>query len=226
MSPNPDLTLYHAPRTRSIRVRWLLEEMGLPYRIKPVQFSQRPAGDEAYADIHPLRKVPALTDGDTKTFESLAIMQYLMGRYGPTPCDVPAHDPAYGDYLKWLHFGESGMLMPVSLLLAHTTLLPEDRRDANLARLGEIRNRSFARGPVRSRHRGPGLCRGRTPDRGRHVDRLYALPAQDHPPVLRGTGECQSVFRTSDRARKLGKRPARQTADPEGGMRRQWTPPP
>lgn len=133
MSRTPDITLYHAPRTRSIRVRWLLEEMGLPHRVQPVAFDQRPAGDENYARINPLRKVPALTDGETTVLESLACLEYLLGRYGPSPLAIAPEEEDYGRYLQWLHFGEGGMMMPVSLLLAHTALLPEAHRDANLA---------------------------------------------------------------------------------------------
>lgn len=134
MTRTPDLTLYHAPRTRSIRVRWLLEEMELPYELHTLQFATRPAGDESYALIHPLRKVPALKDGDQIVLDSIAIMQYLLGRYGPSELDVTPGEADYGRFLHWLHFGESGMIMPVSLLLAHTQLLPEDKRDPNLAK--------------------------------------------------------------------------------------------
>jgi glutathione S-transferase len=133
MADTTGLRVYHAPRTRSIRVRWLLEEMGLPYETVPVQFDTRPAGDEAYAQIHPLRKVPALDDKGTVVLESLAIMQYLMGRYGPTPLDVAPDEADFGRYLQWLHFGEAGMTMPISLLLAHSVLLPEKARDPRLA---------------------------------------------------------------------------------------------
>ncbi|OLF75439.1 glutathione S-transferase [Maricaulis sp. W15] len=128
------LRLFHAPRTRSVRVRWLLEEMGLPYELEQVAFAQRPAGDEAYAEIHPLRKVPALEDKGRVMFESVAILQYLMGRYGPTELEVTPDEADYDLYLQWLHFGESGMLMPVTLLLAHTALLPEKARNPVIAR--------------------------------------------------------------------------------------------
>lgn len=133
MSRTPDFTLYHAPRTRSIRVRWLLQEMGLPYRIEPVAFDTRPAGDETYDQIHPLRKVPAFRDGETTVFESLAIMDYILGRYGPSPLAVSPDEADYGRYLQWLHFGEAGMMLPVSMLLGHTALLPEDKRDPGIA---------------------------------------------------------------------------------------------
>jgi glutathione S-transferase len=133
MTRKPDLTLYHAPRTRSIRVRWMLDEMGLPYTLHRLQFATRPAGDESYALIHPLRKVPALKDGEEVVLDSIAIMQYLLGRYGPSPLEIAPDEDEYGRYLHWLHFGESGMIMPVSLLLAHTQMLPEDKRDPKLA---------------------------------------------------------------------------------------------
>ncbi len=134
MVDQSDLRLYHAPRTRSLRVRWLLEEMKLPYTLESVAFAQRPAGDEAYADIHPLRKVPALADKGRVMFESVAIMQYIMGRYGPTDLDVKPDEADYDLFLQWLHFGESGMILPVTLLLAHTVLLPEKARSDVIAR--------------------------------------------------------------------------------------------
>jgi len=133
-----DLCLYHAPRTRSVRIRWLLEEMGLPYRLETVQFATRPAGDEAYARINPQRKVPALQDGDTIVCESVAIMEYLLGKYGPSPLAVTPDEADYGRYLQWLHFGEAGMMMPVSLLLGHTALLPEDQRDPKMAAWSKV----------------------------------------------------------------------------------------
>lgn len=133
MADTSGIRVYHAPRTRSIRVLWLLQEMGVPHEIVPVKFDSRPAGDETYAEIHPLRKVPALDDKGTIVLESLAIVQYLLGRYGPSPLEVTPDEADYGRYLQWLHFGEAGMMMPVSLLLAHTVLLPERARDPKLA---------------------------------------------------------------------------------------------
>ena len=130
--------LYHAPRTRSVRVRWLLEEMGVDYELEAVKFDRPPAGDEAYGQIHPLRKLPALRDGDTVVIESIAILQYLLARHGPSPLDVRPDEADFGRYLQWLHFGEAGMLMPVQLLMAHTVMLPEDKRDPKLAAWGRM----------------------------------------------------------------------------------------
>jgi len=129
-----DLVLYHAPRTRSIRVRWALEEMGLDYRLERVDFTRRPPGGAEFARVNPLQKLPALTDDGTAISESNAIIQYLIGRYGPTNIEVKPDEADYGRYLQFLHFGEGGMTMPVSLLLAHTFLLPEDQRNPALAK--------------------------------------------------------------------------------------------
>ncbi len=129
----PDLILYHAAHTRSIRVRWLMEELGLPYKIEVVKSDTRPFGDEAYARINPLRKVPALVHGDQIICESLAIMEYIMNRYGSGDLALDPDDPEYGRYLQYLHFGEAGMIMPVSMLVGHTALLPKERRNADMA---------------------------------------------------------------------------------------------
>ncbi|MDG1418846.1 MAG: glutathione S-transferase family protein [Maricaulis sp.] len=136
MSQTPKYDLYHAPRTRSVRVRWLLGEMGLPCTLHDVQFASRPPGDENYGEVHPLRKVPAFQDGDISVFESLAICQYILGKNPGSPLEVTPDEPDYGRYLQWLHFGEAGMMMPVSMLLAHTTLLPEDKRDPGIVAWG------------------------------------------------------------------------------------------
>lgn len=127
------LKLYHAPRTRSVRVRWLLEEMGLDHEVVPVAFDKRPAGDEAYAKINPMRKVPALEANGEVIVESLAIMEFLLNRYGPTDLLPAVDDPAYGRYLQWFHFGEAGMGVGINMLLAHTFILPEKARNAGIA---------------------------------------------------------------------------------------------
>ena len=75
MTDTPRLALYHGPNSRSIRARWMLEEMGLPYVLKPVAFDARPIGDAAYEAIHPLRKVPVLDDNGQIVRDSVAITQ-------------------------------------------------------------------------------------------------------------------------------------------------------
>jgi glutathione S-transferase len=133
MTATPDLVLYHAPQSRSVRVRWMLEEMGLPHRLEPVKFDTRPAGDEAYAEINPLRKVPAMTIDGAPMLESTAMLEYLAVKCGPTDLAVSPNEDEYARWLQFIHFAEASMAMPVNLLLGHTALLPEDKRDPKLA---------------------------------------------------------------------------------------------
>lgn len=128
----PDITLYHAPMTRAIRPRWVMEEMGLPYKLERPAFDRGNVGGEDYRAINPMQKIPALKDGDTVMLESVAMTQYLTDKYGPTPLTVTKDEPDFARYLEWLHFGEATMAMAVNLTLAHTALLPEDQRNPAL----------------------------------------------------------------------------------------------
>ncbi len=136
MVAEPRLTLYHAPMSRSVRVRWCLEEMGLPHHLERLgAITPETRGDVGGADyraVHPLQKVPALKDGETVILESLAMLEYLAAKHGPTPLALSPDEADYGRYLEWLHFGEATMAMSVNLTLAHSTLLPEAHRSAGM----------------------------------------------------------------------------------------------
>ena len=79
-----------------VRPIWVLEELGLPYTIVPVDFSPEFRQSEEWRKINPVGKVPAMTDGDLTIFESVAMMQYILDRYGDgrlqpalgTPCAI------------------------------------------------------------------------------------------------------------------------------------------
>src|SRR5215471_13619884 len=73
------IKLYHAPRTRSVRVRWLLEELGVPYELLPVTFKPP---TKTFAQDTPFGKFPAIVDGDVTMGESGAIVEYILERYG------------------------------------------------------------------------------------------------------------------------------------------------
>ena len=77
---------------RGFRVVWLLEEMGLPYRLRPVDMLAGVENDPDYLAINPAGFIPALQDGDTILVESIAIMEYLIARHGPTPL-APSPEP-------------------------------------------------------------------------------------------------------------------------------------
>ncbi|MEM1380507.1 MAG: glutathione S-transferase family protein [Pseudomonadota bacterium] len=130
------LTIFHSRFSRSVRVRWLCEEMGLPYEIKNVPNKPEFLQSEEYLAINPAGRIPAIDDDGLKLFESTAIMEYVLTKPGGEALAPSPGDPLYGPYLQWLHFGEAGMGMYVTLALGHKTLLPEDRRIKAMAIYG------------------------------------------------------------------------------------------
>ena len=92
---------------RGFRVAWLLEEMGIPYRLRRVDLLAGVEKDPEFLAINPAGFIPALQDGDVTMVESIAIMEYLMSRYGPTPLAPDARNPAFPAYLQFLHLGEA-----------------------------------------------------------------------------------------------------------------------
>ena len=92
---------------RGFRVVWLLEEMGLPYRLRPVDLLAGVQKDTEFLAINPAGFIPAIQDGDVTMVESIAIMEYLIARYGPTNLAPDPHDPAFPAYQQFLHLGEA-----------------------------------------------------------------------------------------------------------------------
>lgn len=119
---------------RGFRVVWLLEEMGLPYRLRPVDLLADLADDPEFLAVNPGGFIPALVDGEVTMVESIAIMQYLLARYGPTPLAPDAADPMFPTYLQFLHMGEAGLMGTLFTAFSARVLAPEAERDSWLAR--------------------------------------------------------------------------------------------
>lgn len=119
------LKIYHSQGARSLRVLWLCEEMGVPYETAEASFFK--PSDE-FKSVNPLRTVPAMVDGDTRMIESVAMMIYIMAKYGPTDLDVKPDEPGYGDYLQFLLFGEAGVAAYGNPLVATRFMAPEDQK--------------------------------------------------------------------------------------------------
>ena len=114
---------------RGFRVVWLLEEMGLPYRLRPVDLLAEGELDPEFLAVNPAGFIPAIVDGDVTMVESIAIMEYLMARHGPTPLAPAPHDPAFAGYQQFLHLGEAGLAGPINVIVASHILAPEAERD-------------------------------------------------------------------------------------------------
>mgnify|MGYP003547415855 CR=1 FL=1 len=114
---------------RGFRVVWLLEEMGLAYQLRPVDLLAGVEEDAEFLAINPAGFIPAIQDGDVKMVESIAIMEYLMARYGPTPLAPPPHDPAFPAYQQFLHLGEAGMAASIYFVFGARNLAPEAERN-------------------------------------------------------------------------------------------------
>jgi glutathione S-transferase len=110
--------------------------MGLDHAIVRIPNDPEYLGSDEYRNLNPAGKIPAIKDGELILFESVAIMQYLLTKPGGEDFAPKADNPLYGPFLQWLHFGEAGMGMYVTLALGHNRLLPEDRRIPAMAAYG------------------------------------------------------------------------------------------
>jgi len=121
------LTVHHLNNSRSQRVLWLLEELGLPYEIRHYQRDARTMfAPSALKKVHPLGKSPVITDGELTIAESGAIIEYVMERYGKGRLAPPPSVPARQRYTYWLHYAE-GSLMPLlvaKLIFARLKTVP------------------------------------------------------------------------------------------------------
>lgn len=123
------LKLYFAPKSRAVRVAWLLEEMGLDYELvsyalgDPVMRSA-----EFRAEVHPMGRVPVLVDGEVQIMESGAILEYLLTRHGDGRFRPANNDAGYPAYLQWLHYAEGMLMPPINSYMVETFFLPPERR--------------------------------------------------------------------------------------------------
>jgi glutathione S-transferase len=112
------IELHHLHASRSRRITWLLEELGLEYKL--VQYERDPKTNLAppeLARIHPLGKAPVLCDDGQVLIESGAIIDYLVRKYGQGRF-APAQDTAdYNRYVQFLHYAEGSAMLPLMLKL-------------------------------------------------------------------------------------------------------------
>ena len=121
------ITIYHLETSRSERIVWLMEELGIEYTLEIFPRETAGAAPSPLKAIHALGKAPVIRDGDVVLAESGAIVEYLVHRYGGgrLALQPDVADPrAYARYLYWLHFAE-GSLMSLMLIALVLSRVPE-----------------------------------------------------------------------------------------------------
>ena len=141
-------TVYHAQNTRSMRVLWLLEELGVKAEIKSLPFPPSKLQPD-YLTVNPTGTVPTLIDGSVRLTESMAICEYLAAKHN-SPMLVGTSDPARIEFVQWLWYGESTLMTPLSRIATVSRLqrkgadidaVIEDARNNAGVRLGALERR-------------------------------------------------------------------------------------
>jgi glutathione S-transferase len=118
------ITVYHLSTSRSERIVWLMEELGLEYRLEVFQREPSGAAPRPMKELHALGKAPMIRDGDRVLAESGAIVDYIVQRHGGGRLAVQPEAPEFARYLYWLHFAE-GSLMSLMLIALVLSRVPE-----------------------------------------------------------------------------------------------------
>ena len=116
------IKVHHLNNSRSQRVLWLLEEIGLDYEVVPYQRDAKTMlAPPSLRRIHPLGKSPVIEDGPLRLAETGAIVDYLVGRYGERLASTEGGD-AHWRYRYWLHYAEGSLMPPLLLKLVVSRL--------------------------------------------------------------------------------------------------------
>jgi glutathione S-transferase len=136
------MKIYFAPNTRAVRVVWLFEELGLPYELEFFKLGDASMRSPAYLGIHPLGRVPTLVDDKVTIFESGAILQYVLAKYGNGRLTPDVGSQEFPAYLQWFHFAEAMIMPPINTIVVETVLLsPERRNQVNVDRATKLLSR-------------------------------------------------------------------------------------
>ncbi len=139
------MKLYYAAQTRSVRPRWLLEEIGTPYELVRLDMSKDEHKNPAYMKIHPHGAVPALVDGDLALFESAAICEYLADKFPEKHLAPAVGTKARAYYYQWMIYAMATLEPPIIQVFLNTARLPEAERSAAAAEEGRQKFAEVAR---------------------------------------------------------------------------------
>jgi len=120
------ITIHHLSTSRSERIVWLAEELGIPYELRWHQRESNGAAPAGLREVHALGKAPVIEDGPLVLAESGAIVEYMVQRHGGGRLAVKPEAPEYAGYLYWMHFA-AGSLMTLMLIALVLSRVPEAR---------------------------------------------------------------------------------------------------
>ncbi len=127
------MKLYYAPRTRSSRPRWLLEELGVDYELARIDLLKKEHKNSDYLKIHPLGQVPAFEDGTLKLFESAAICLYLADQYPEKNLAPKVGTAERGLYYQWMMYVMATVEPPLFSVFLNEVMLSEEKRSQSAA---------------------------------------------------------------------------------------------
>lgn len=104
-----DLVLHHCPNTRSATVRWMLEEVGAPYRVVPVDLYSGGGRTPEHLALNPFGKVPVLVADGVPMTEYMAMILYLADAFPQAGLTIPVGDPRRGPFLSWIFLALGGL---------------------------------------------------------------------------------------------------------------------
>src|SRR5690606_26501375 len=105
------ILFYHNPMSRGRVVRWMLEEVGVPYEVKLIDLNKGEQKSPEYLAVNPMGKVPAIVHRGVVVTETPAICAYLADAFPAAKLAPPVDEPARGTYFRWMFFG-AGCLEP------------------------------------------------------------------------------------------------------------------
>lgn len=117
------ITVHHLENSRSLRVLWMLEELGCEYEIKYYKRdAETSLAPESLKKVHPLGKSPVITDGDATMAESGTILEYLARTHGDSQWAPATDDARYWPFNYWMHYAEASLMPPLLIKLVFSKL--------------------------------------------------------------------------------------------------------
>ncbi len=208
------ITGYGGWPTRSFRVVWALEELGLKYQTYAVDLRQRPQ-DEELLKRNPAGFLPVLDDDGVVMVESIAILEYLIAKYDGKSLAPATGDPRFALYQQFLHLGKSGLAAYLNLIVASKFFAPESERENWGAKIAE--RLFFNRLTLVSRRLSSALMMAGDEFTAADISVTYALDMADRLGLAERLGPELQDYR-----KRVSSRPAYQAANEKSPPPASW----